>query len=437
MRRFSLWLVLALFFWTLVSPVAAVADDAPRLAAVCPTEAEPDCQEDLEADFPKSPTADIAFDIPITVNDRVEYFIKYFQTEQKEQFSNWLSRSTRYVPRMREILRENGLPEDLVYLAMIESGFKVNAYSRARASGPWQFIEQTGRRYGLKVNYWLDERRDCEKATRAAARYLKDLYVEFGCWYLAAAGYNAGENRVRRGITACDVDEFWEMCDYGLFKTETEDYVPKMIAAAIIAKSPEKYGFADIEYQQPVSCVKVTVPPGTYLEAVALVCGTDYQTIKELNAEFRRGRTPVLGHSQVSIPSNSVELFKARFGQVRMKTQTGYHRYVTRKGDTVAKIAQRFAIARKDLLRANKITGRRSIKKGRVLRIPYLIREFALKKTGDRRKMKHHTVCSGDTIWNIARKYNVTPAEIRSWNNIKTNIIFPGTRLKVQASSPT
>jgi len=182
------------------------------------------------------------FDIPIVINARVEHFIQYFQTTARKIFVNWLARSERYIPFMRNLLRESGLPEDLVYMALIESGFNPYAYSRMKASGPWQFIYFTGKKYGLNVSWWVDERRDPEKSTIAAAKYLKDLYDLFECWYLAAAGYNAGEGKIINAMKRYRTEDFWELTKYRYLKRETKDYVPQMIAAALIAKNM-KSGF--------------------------------------------------------------------------------------------------------------------------------------------------------------------------------------------------
>ncbi|MDP3030000.1 MAG: transglycosylase SLT domain-containing protein, partial [Deltaproteobacteria bacterium] len=413
-------------------------------------EAEGNCSK---GGFPGYHSDEVSIDIPITINGRVEYFLNYFQTEKRRVFRNWLARSTRYVPRMREILRENGLPEDLIYLAMIESGFNVNAYSPAQACGPWQFIKETGGRYGLKVNDWLDERRNPEKATRAAANYLKDLYQEFGCWYLAAAGYNAGENKVRRGIRTYETTDFWEMCNYDLFARETKDYVPQMIAATIIAKNPEKYGFTDVEYQQPVPCAKVPVPPKTDLKAVALACGVDDQVVKEINPELRRGCTPPGDSYLLNIPKNTLQLFKDNFDRVKTIVKTCYHRYVVQKGDTLARIAQEFDVSKKALLSANKIKGKHSLKRGKVLRIPYQVKEYALapkkSKSGvkvafldahevsgtARPKGQTYKIEKGDTLYSVARRFGVSVKALCGQNDLAEDTkLRAGRTLLVDAS---
>ncbi|MGZ3536586.1 MAG: lytic transglycosylase domain-containing protein, partial [Thermodesulfobacteriota bacterium] len=191
-------------------------------------------------------------DIPIVINGRVEQFIQFFQTTIRHKFITWLARSEKYIPFMKGVLKEHGLPEDLVYLSLIESGFDPNAYSRAKAVGLWQFMYFTGKRYGLRSNWWVDERRDPEKSTIAAAKYLKDLYEMFACWYLAAAGYNAGEYKIINAIKRYKTEDFWKLANYRYLKRETKDYVPLMIAATLVAKEPEKYGFTGVEYQEPL-----------------------------------------------------------------------------------------------------------------------------------------------------------------------------------------
>jgi hypothetical protein len=193
------------------------------------------------------------FDVPIQINKQVKAYLVYFSTKRKEVIQRQLARSTRYLPMIKEVFQEYGLPEDLAYLAMIESGFNPEAQSPAGACGMWQFIKGTGVRYGLVIDGYIDERRDPVKSTRAAARYLRDLYKQFGSWYLAAASYNCGERRVQMELNKGNHENFWELSADKCLPTETKNYVPQMIAATIIAKNPEKFGFTDVPYQQPAT----------------------------------------------------------------------------------------------------------------------------------------------------------------------------------------
>jgi membrane-bound lytic murein transglycosylase D len=222
------------------------------------------------------------------MNPRVAGFIKFYQSTGRKQFTIWLARSERYIPMMRKVLKSHGLPTDLVYLAMIESGFNPRAYSRSRASGPWQFISGTGRKYGLKMNYWVDERRDPEKSTVAAARYLKDLYDQFDSWHLATAAYNCGEGKMARAIKRYKTEDFWKLSRHRYLKKETRLYVPQIIAAAIIAKEPEKYGFNNIQYQDPLDYEGQAVPGGVTLKNIAKASGCSEQILRELNPELRQ-----------------------------------------------------------------------------------------------------------------------------------------------------
>ena len=193
----------------------------------------------------------IKFDVPIQINKQVKAYLVYFSTKRKEVIQRQLARSTRYLPMIKEVFQEYGLPEDLAYLAMIESGFNPEAQSPAGARGMWQFIKGTGIRYGLVIDGCIDERRDPVKSTHAAARYLLDLYKQFGSWYLAAASYNCGEKRVQKELNKGNHENFWELSADKCLPSETKNYVPQMIAATIIAKNPEKFGFKDVPYQQP------------------------------------------------------------------------------------------------------------------------------------------------------------------------------------------
>lgn len=234
----------------------------------------------------------LIFDLPVTYNKKVSQWIAHFQHRGQRWFRDWLQRSYKYMPFIQDQLREAGLPTDLAFMVMIESGFLPNAISHADAVGPWQFIEPTGARYGLQVNWWLDERRDLHKATQAAIRYLKDLHKEFGSWYLVAASYNMGEGGLRRRIQRYGTKDFWTLIRYKALPSETEDYVPKILAAMLIAKAPNLYGFRNLEQMQPLTYDTVIAPGGTDLDKLADQLGVTRKSLKDLNAELILGYIP-------------------------------------------------------------------------------------------------------------------------------------------------
>ncbi len=314
------------------------------------------------------------FDIPIVFNEAVQYFINFFTVEKRKVFTNWLKRSRRYVPLMTEILRKNGLPEDLVYLAMIESGFNTRAYSPMKACGPWQFIYETGERYGLKRTHWVDERRDPEKSTVAAARYLRDLFDQFGDWYLAAAGYNAGEKRIERAISRHDTNDFWELRRYNTLPRETREYIPQLIAAAIIAKDPERYGFTSVDYEAPLDFLGQHVPGGISLEAVARAASTETTTIRALNPELLTGITPPdTKQYTINLPK-TVDLEEFHQGLAEsLKTERrikGFVTHTVRKKDTVPTIMKRYGVSYTDLILVNYCETGLKPKPGSVVFIP-------------------------------------------------------------------
>lgn len=264
----------------------------------------------------------LIFDLPVTYNKKVSTWISYYQTRGRKWFREWLERSTKYMPFIQKELKNAGLPLDLAYMVMIESGFSAQAVSHADAVGPWQFIEATGQRYGLTRNWWLDERRDLKKATIAAARYIRDLHREFGSWYLVAASYNMGENGLRRQILKHGTKDYWELIRLKALPTETQEYVPKILAAMLIAKAPNLYGFRDLEKRDPLKYDMVTVPGGTDLEKLADHLGITRKSLKELNAELLVGYIPKqIEQHHIRVP----------FGAAKMATD-----YIQQKSQKVA-----------------------------------------------------------------------------------------------------
>jgi membrane-bound lytic murein transglycosylase D len=258
------------------------------------------------------------WDLPADRNDRVDFFIEFLITERNDEMREWFARAGKYGPLIREQLREAGLPEDIFYLAMIESGLDPNAYSVAKAAGIWQFIAETGQRYGLEVSSYVDERRDPVKATPAAIRYLMEMHDRFDSWFLASAGYNTGENRVGRimretyGSERGPESAYWGIA--AKLPRETRDYVPLMLAAAHIAKNADTYGLADVEFEEPLSYDEVRVPRGVSLADVARAAGVDEAAVKELNPHLVRGQTPPDRDWDVRVPVGSARTFAQNFG---------------------------------------------------------------------------------------------------------------------------
>ena len=392
-----------------------------------------------DADLPTS-------DIPLALNDKVEYFLYYFQTSGKQSFSRWLSRSSRYIPMMKEILKREGMPEDLVYVAMIESGFQMHARSWASAVGPWQFVSGTGRRYDLRIDQWIDERKNPVKATTAAALYLKELYGMFkGDWYLAAAGYNAGENKILRAINMYNTSDFWELTRRGPYlKRETKEYVPKLLAAAIIAKDPARYGFTDVAYLTPIEYDTVTVPSRTNLDLAAKLSGTTYESIKELNPDLRHWCTPPnYPDYLLKIPKGSKQRFEEEYAKIpedqRFTERVLYSRYKARKKDSLKSIAHRFGTTPELLAEVNSMSTKGKIV-GKMLLVParetvdfsHEGRTPQAAAGGKGAYAKYYTVKDGDTLDSLAKRFNVSVKLLSAWNKVKSTVALkPGRRIIV------
>jgi membrane-bound lytic murein transglycosylase D len=255
----------------------------------------------------------VTWDIPVVRNEPVDRFVTLFSERQTDRMSLYLKRSGRYEGMIRAKLRERGMPEDLLYLSMIESGFNPNARSPAHAVGLWQFIADTGRRYGLRIDSYVDERRHPEKSTDAALRYLADLHDRFGSWYLAAAAYNSGENRVSRimveetGAESGHEADFWRIRHR--LPNETRDYVPLMVAAALVGKEPERYGMERVERWMPEPTETVAVPGGVTLDSIGRAVGLPEREIRALNPELVRGVTPPGASYEIRVPTGQAVRF--------------------------------------------------------------------------------------------------------------------------------
>lgn len=415
------------------TPVALPGKKRPRIVHVAARNGENGAAFD--------PLYDVPYDMAVEVNEQVQVYLEYFQTKIRPVFTRYLIRAGRYVPVMQEIFREEGLPEDLVYLSMIESGYNPYAFSRARASGPWQFISSTGKKFGLEQDYWVDERRDVEASTRAAAAYLNELFDRFGDWYLALASYNAGEGAVARGMRRTGGTTFWELYEAYALPRETRDYVPKFIAATIIAKNPEEYGFF-VEPHPPMAFDDVTVHAPTTLEAIARAVGVDKDEITFLNPHLRRGMTPPgTKPYKVHVPVGTTDLFAANFPAIReaegaawakksrnMGTNNQLVRHRVRRGETLSTIASRYRTRVSSIQRANNMGRRTVIREGAILMIP--TGRYYQASSG---QTVHHRVRRGESLWKIANQYKVRLRDLMAWNGLNSNsVLRPGQRLVIR-----
>jgi membrane-bound lytic murein transglycosylase D len=309
---------------------------------------------------------------------------------------------------------------------MIESGYNELACSSAKAVGLWQFMQATGRQYDLQIDKYLDERRDPLKSTKAAVTYLSDLYKEFDDWYLAVAAYNGGPGKIRNGLRKHNVDNFWDLAGKEHLHMETKRYVPKLIAALLIAKNPEKYGFTDIAYNEPLRYDTLTVGPGMSLEAIALISNSTTKQIEKLNQDLRLGKTPLNRDKyEVKIPEATAEIATKNLSRLHSMVSTGYKIHKVRKGESLTNIGRRYGINKTTILKANNLHSSK-LANGRKLRIPYNTITYRLLPEGSsqavaayRDNLILHRIKPGDTLSKISKQFNVPPEMIVSWNGLK------------------
>jgi LysM repeat protein len=335
-----------------------------------PEPAEAEIGRAVSPDSPVGKTVPAAAAIfPSLVNPQVGKFIDFFQTKADGFFQRSLIRSRAYSDMMKRIFREMGIPEELVYLALIESGYNPKAYSRAKASGIWQFITKTAKRFGLKVNAWVDERRDPEKSTYAAAAYLKSLYEMFNSWDLAAACYNAGEGKILKAMRKAKSQDFWEISRHAYLKKETKEYVPMFLAALTIAQDPQKYGFQEVESQGPFNYDKVKVPGSTHLERIAKAVKMDLSELSALNPALRREKTPPdSALFEINLPPGKKEVFEKNFRTPAASKNVKKHR--VRPGENLPRIAKKYRVSMQNLCALNGLSHNAVVRPGLVLLLP-------------------------------------------------------------------
>lgn len=394
--------------------------------------------------------------IPVEINPLVEKWIAYFQGKGRPHMERYLSRSTRYSKLMKRILRQNGLPEDLIYIALIESGFASHATSRAAAVGYWQFIRGTGKRYGLEISPLVDERRDPVLATQAAAEYFKGLYSVFGSWYLAMASYNVGENRVKREVMKNYTRDFWELARKRSFPHETVNYVPKFIAAKMIGNNPEKYGFTNIDYMTPIEFEHVKITKPVNLKQMAAAMGMDYDDLKNLNPKFKGEVAPLKGTTlELRIPPGQQALAiaaadKAVVTKVQYVADAGdTSSYKVRSGDSLYSIARKYRTTVAWLRDVNELKKGRTLRIGQRIQVPDRGGKVVVKavaKAEQREDVEKasakaeivtkggvfYVVQAGDTLSHIADDYNSSIDELRKMNKMtRKSVLRAGMKLKV------
>lgn len=297
--------------------------------------------------------------LPIELNAHTFRFMRIYLTSNKNYLKTVVERSYYFVPMMQRVFKEEGLPEELIYLPVIESGFVLSAISPKKATGPWQFMSYTGKIFGLQNDWWHDERMDPEKSTRAAARFLKDLYRSYGDWYLALAAYNCGPGRVSRAIRKTGTRDFWKLCDPQgkILPKETQNYVPKYLASIAVIMNMDSFGFGAVNKCDPLLYDTITVPDSTDLQIIAKCSGTNMESIRFLNPELKQWATPPeRTNFQVKIPANRKTRFMTNFANIPPGERVTYRRYQIQPNDTISGIAAKYKVPQEVIMSFNKIS---------------------------------------------------------------------------------
>ena len=371
--------------------------------------------------------------IPITYNTKVKSIIKFFQGPGHRSIQNWLNRMNKFKVIILPILERENVPPELFYLAMIESGLKPNAYSYAHASGVWQFIASTGKEYGLKKNWWVDERRDFEKSTVAAARYLKFLHKELGDWYLAFAAYNCGLSRVQRHIRVFGTDDFWELNN---LPAQTRNYVPNILAAIFIANNPEKYGFS-VNPEPLMEWRDIYMDKSVSIESLSKISGVDKTMLLAYNPELKQGIIPPLDDGdkyKFRLPLIADSLFDSLYLTLKDESieEIVFVDHKVKYGENLTLIAKKYGASINEIVAVNKISNPNAIKPRSILKIPMEGYKEYISSTDNKIV---HTVRFGDTLSEIAMKYSTSVKKIKQLNGLRNDIVRTGQKLQIYVSA--
>ena len=396
-----------------------------------------------------------AHDIPIPLNDRVLRYVELFQGRLREFLTSGLSRGTQYLPMIQNVFRAEGLPLDLAFVPLVESAFKPTALSRAKAKGVWQFMPATGVENGLRQDWYIDERSDPEKATLAAAKYLKTLYGIFDDWHLALASYNGGPGRVTRAMNRSRRDDFWSLTSTSRYlPRETRDYVPMILAAVIIAKNPTKYGF-EVTPTLMTETETVTVPPAVDLRRIAEWASIPADELQRLNPELRRWTTPIRSSYELALPVGTAQIVKERLSAASPNELNALQWHTVKRGETLSTISRKLRVNRTDLAAANYMRTSSKVVAGQRLLIPRMPSAALLARAAsgtptdvanaggeappifedpDPEDVPRivHRVRAGETLFSIARKYQTTVAQLKESNNLRSSTLRVGTRLVIE-----
>jgi membrane-bound lytic murein transglycosylase D len=368
----------------------------------------------------------ISHDLPLTVNDAVLSFLNFFQTPRGRVIvETGLSRAGRYREMISRVLREEGLPQDLIYLAQAESAFQPLALSRAGARGIWQFVSYRGQEYGLRHTWWVDERQDPEKATHAAAQHLRDLYKNFGDWYLAMAAYNCGPGNVQKAIERTGYADFWELYKRNVLPRETRNYVPIIVALTLIAKDAAHYGIqAEPEGPVPTDVVK----PGRAIDLrlVAETIEVDVETLRGLNPSLLRMATPNDPSFELHLPQGTAEKFSAEIADIPPDKWVSWRRHRVEAGETLTTIAKKYRVKPVAIAEANNLEHGATLEPGEKLIIP-----AAQPQSETKRRLVSYRVRKGDTLGGIADRFSVDTEDVRKWNRMRSNHVRRGMVLRI------